>query len=311
MKIFEIGTGYTSIPAKVGAATEIVVEELVNSFLKIDGVEPYIIDIKDKNRKENNLPIIEVYMPQFFSSTDTSLGIVHKLKRVLYSISLSYKLWGIIKKSKEEVILHFHNQYNYFFFHKIVPKKIRNRCKTLYTVHSYIWFNVWNEIDEIVKKRYFQEIFSVKNADKIFVLNNTTKNHFVEKLNIEEESIVKIPNGVNTSIYKPLEKDQIDLLKKQNGLSGKKIFLQVGSVCERKNQLGALSLLQSLLVENKNCVFAYAGGIIDQEYQNKIKEFSKENNINEQVVYLGELSPGSKLNEYYNIAESLVFCSRE
>ena len=35
------------------------------------------------------LPITETYMPQFFSSTDTKLGIVHKLKRVLYSISLT------------------------------------------------------------------------------------------------------------------------------------------------------------------------------------------------------------------------------
>ena len=31
MKIIEVGTGYTSIPANMGAATEIVVEELVKS----------------------------------------------------------------------------------------------------------------------------------------------------------------------------------------------------------------------------------------------------------------------------------------
>ena len=34
MKIYEIGTGYTPIPARISAATEIVVEELTKAFLK-------------------------------------------------------------------------------------------------------------------------------------------------------------------------------------------------------------------------------------------------------------------------------------
>ena len=38
MKIYEIGTGYTSIPAKMGAATEIVVEELTKSFIILTSV---------------------------------------------------------------------------------------------------------------------------------------------------------------------------------------------------------------------------------------------------------------------------------
>ena len=35
MKIFEIGTGYTSVPARMGAATEIVVAELTTSMRKL------------------------------------------------------------------------------------------------------------------------------------------------------------------------------------------------------------------------------------------------------------------------------------
>lgn len=45
MKVFEIGTGYTSIPARMGAATEIVVAELTTSMMKI-GEDVTIIDIK-------------------------------------------------------------------------------------------------------------------------------------------------------------------------------------------------------------------------------------------------------------------------
>ena len=146
MKIFEIGTGYTSIPARMGAATEIVVEELTKSFRKMNQ-DVTIIDIKDKNRLPNNLPIIETYMPQAFSSTDVKLGIVHKMKRVLYSISLTYKLHSLIRKYPgEKIILHFHNQYNLFFFLKLAPDSLRQKVTIGYTVHSYIWFGKWEAI---------------------------------------------------------------------------------------------------------------------------------------------------------------------
>ena len=48
MKVFEIGTGYTPIPATMGAATEIVVEELTKSFMK-KGYDVCIVDIKSDN----------------------------------------------------------------------------------------------------------------------------------------------------------------------------------------------------------------------------------------------------------------------
>ena len=47
MKIIEVGTGYTSIPANMGAATEIVVEELAKIFEK-EKVNYEIFDIKDE-----------------------------------------------------------------------------------------------------------------------------------------------------------------------------------------------------------------------------------------------------------------------
>lgn len=62
MKIFEIGTGYTSIPARMGAATEIVVAELTTSMQKL-GEDVTIVDIKDKNRMPARLPITEHICP--------------------------------------------------------------------------------------------------------------------------------------------------------------------------------------------------------------------------------------------------------
>ena len=196
MKIYEIGTGYTPIPAQMGAATEIVVEELTRAFLK-NGEEAQIIDIEASERAETDLPIQEVHVPRMFTGTDVSLGIMHKLKRVCYSVALAKKLKKLLKNTDERVVLHFHNQYNLYFFFKLVPKAIREKATIAYTVHSYIWGTAWEEIAETVKKRYFQEIFCVRSADLVLVLNDITIDHFTNRLGVPRERIMKIRNGVN------------------------------------------------------------------------------------------------------------------
>lgn len=309
MKVYEIGTGYTPIPAKMGAATEIVVEELTKSLEK-QNHDVSIVDIKAKDRIPNELPIIEVYVPSKFTGTDVQLGIMHKLKRVVYSISLAGKLKKIINNSNQRVVLHFHNQYNMYFFLKLTSKKLREKCFIAYTNHSYIWHGEWNEIKDTVSKRYFQEIASMKNANRVYVLNEHTVETLSKYVGIPKEKIQLIDNGVNIDIYYPQDINIIKAFKSELGLSGKKVYLQIGSICDRKNQLGAIKLLLPILKEDKDAVFVYAGGIIDQEYKKSIEDFSKENGIEKQVIYMGELKPGKELNRYYNLADAMVFSSK-
>lgn len=308
MKIYEIGTGYTPIPAQIGAATEIVVEELTRSLIN-NGVKAEIIDIKSDNRQATELPITEVTVPLFFSKTDTSLGIVHKLKRVIYSVSLAQRLKKILKSEKDKMVLHFHNQYNLFFAFKLIPKRLLQKAIIAYTVHSYIWGTEWEKIESTVKSKYFQEIYCVKNADVVFVLNDLTAEHFEKHLGVKRENIRKISNGVNLQRYSPLSSEETAKIKAENAFSSKKIIFQVGSVCERKNQLGSLKMLAEYMHENRDVVFLYAGGIIDDDYFRSISDFAEENGIQEQVIYVGELSPGEQLNKYYNMADCSVFTS--
>lgn len=308
MKIYEIGTGYTPIPAQMGAATEIVVEELTRSFIK-NGENVEIIDISAKERAKTDLPINEVKVPKKFTGTDVSLGIMHKLKRVVYSVALAKKIKNILKKENGKVVLHFHNQYNLYFVLKLVSKKLLKKATIAYTVHSYIWGAQWEEIENTVKKKYFQEIYCVKNADIVLVLNDITIDHFVNRLGIGRERIHKIINGVNIDRYIPLAEAEVAALKENNGLSGRGVIFQVGSVCERKNQLGSLRMLTSYLQEHPNVIFMYAGGIIDAEYQQAIINYAKENAVSDQVMYVGEIAPGEQLNAYYNMADCCVFTS--
>lgn len=309
MKIYEIGTGYTPIPAKMGAATEIVVEELTKSFMKLNQ-DVVLIDIAAENRLPNNLPIREVKVPRFFSNTDVQLGIVHKLKRVVYSLALARTLKKIIKGSSEDLLLHFHNQYNMFFFMKVCGQKYRKNVKIAYTVHSYIWPKEWNEIEETVKKRYFQEIECVKNADYVLVLNDKTKEHFTEHLGVDPSRIFKVKNGVNVDTYHPCSEIEDKKFKESIGIGGKRFLFQVGSVCDRKNQLGAVEMLTDYLKQHPDVLYMYAGGIIDTEYQESIKKYSEDNGIQNQVVYAGELAPGVELNKYYSAANASIFPSK-
>lgn len=309
MKIYEIGTGYTPIPAQMAAATEIVVEELSKAFLA-QNTQVEIIDISTKSRKENNLPIREVCVPALFTGTDVQLGIMHKLKRVTYSLALACELKKLLKKTTEKVVLHFHNQYNLFFFLKLVPERLRNRSLVAYTNHSGIWRLEWSEIEETIRTRYFQEAECMRRADLVFLLNEETKQNVMTHIGVDEKKIVLIDNGVNTDVYHPLSEVQKQKAKEKWSMAGKTVVLQVGSVYENKGQLRALEYLLPMLKESENMLYAYVGGVVDEAYHEKVIAFAKENGVDDRVRYLGMLSPGGELNELYNAAELTIFPSR-
>ena len=309
MKIYEIGTGYTPIPAKVAAATESVVEELTNAFMQ-KKIDVEVIDISANDRVPNSLPITEVKVPSIFTKSDISLGIIHKVKRVVYSVALALKLKKILKQTNQKTVLHFHNQYNIYFFLKLVKKELRDKAIIAYTNHNGFWSLPFEEVKSTLQSRSFQEIEGMKNADLIFVLNPKMKNNIVENLGIDENKVIRINNGVNTDIYAPLTAEQIYKIKEKLNLKNKRIILQVGSVNENKGQGRAVKMIAPLLRENRDTVFAFAGDIVSQEYYQEVLRTAKEEKVENQVVYLGTFSPGEEMNGLYNIADTAIFVSR-
>ena len=309
MKIYEIGTGYTPIPAKVAAATESVVEELTKAFMQ-KKIDVEVIDISANDRVSNSLPITEVKVPSIFTKSDISLGIIHKVKRVVYSVALALKLKKILKQTDQKTVLHFHNQYNIYFFLKLVKKEIRDKAIIAYTNHNGFWSLPYEEAKSTLQSRYFQEIEGMKNADLIFVLNPKMKNNIVENLGIDENKVIRINNGVNTDVYAPLSSEQIEKVKEKLNLKNKKVILQVGSVNENKGQGRAVKMIAPLLRENSDTVFAFAGDIVSQEYYQEVLRTAEEEKVENQVVYLGTFSPGEEMNGLYNIADTAIFVSR-
>ena len=309
MKIYEIGTGYTPIPARISAATEIVVEELTRAFLK-QNIPVEIVDIATESRAEHKLPIREVKVPGCFSRTDVQLGIMHKLKRVVYSVALAGELKKILRQTRENVVLHFHNQYNLFFFLKLTPASLRKKAIIAYTNHSGVWRLAWDEIKDAIAKRYFQEAECMKCADLVFVLNEETKRNVCAHLAVPEKNVVVIGNGVNTDVYKPLSPEEKEQVVEKYGFQDRRVILQVGSVYENKGQLRAVEYMLPLMIKHPDLVYAYVGGIVDAEYQESIIKFAKQNHLEERIRYLGMVSPGKQLNELYNMAQTTILPSK-
>lgn len=309
MKIYEIGTGYTPIPAQVAAATESVVEELTKAYLKM-GIPVEIIDISAEKRAENDLPITQVNVPGIFTKSDVSLGLIHKLKRVVYSVFLSFKLKKILKKLNEKAVFHFHNQYNLFFFSKLVSKRLRSKAIIAYTNHNGLWALPWDDVKETLHKRYFQEIAAMKSADLVFALNSKTKENIISHIGVEPQRVFEICNGVNTEVYSPLSETEKDEIRAKYNLSGKKVILQVGSVYENKGQARCVEMLAPLLKKHDNLVYAFAGGIVSQEYFEQVNSVAQDLGVQDKVIYLGSFAPGEEMNRIYNLAESTVFASR-
>ncbi len=303
MTIYEIGTGYTPIPAKIGAATEIVAAELAKAF-QAKGHNVKVVDVEAENRDPFPVPIHEVPMPHCLRCTDLALGLLHKAKRVAYSLCLARELRHILKECPEGAILHFHNQYNLFFFLLLTPARLRKRAFIAYTVHSGIWRQPWEVCAKTIRTRYFQESYAMKKADLVFVLNPETKENAQNHLHIPLHRLVQTANGVDTQIYRPLGEKTAGL-----GMEGERLILQVGSVCENKGQLRSLELLAPAMERNKNLHFAFAGGIVSQPYYEELIARTKEMGLTEQVRYLGMIPPGPQLNRVYNMAEATIFSS--
>ncbi len=299
MKIFEIATGFTPIPAQIGAATEIVVQNLVNNFSKKN--EVILIDVRNNNRTGVDCPVSEIKMPAWLMKPSSFMSVKHKLKRIYYSINLAFTIKKIIKK-ESEAVFHFHNQYNMAFTYWLcsTAKKKKTGIKFAYTLHTPLWNDDLNSITQEISKKYFLEVYSMKHADLIVALNSKIKKNIQDYLDNKVNDIVIIPHGVDTDAYRPI----------QSGSNNKSLnFITVGSICDRKNQLESIRTLTPFL-KSDNCFFYFVGANADPSYMEQINLYIKSNELSQYVSYLGEYPPGEELNKIYNMADVFISNSK-
>jgi glycosyltransferase involved in cell wall biosynthesis len=120
-----------------------------------------------------------------------------------------------------------------------------------------------------------------------------------------KKKILKTFNFYNEELFKPIAKNIAIKELKLSLSSNPIIFGYAGRITEEKGIEDLLNAFLMLFKENQNTMLLIAGKG-ETSYENKLKSFVKENNIN--VYFLGPL-PLEKLVFFYNALDALILPS--
>ena len=298
MKICMFAKG---LPVHIKGGMEIYVEELAKGLVK-RGHEVTIITTKHpegrkKEEEEGNLRIYYV--------GDKPL----KYTRTFFKESI--KLFkNLNEKNKFDIV---HSQSGAGVAYALKCKKTAPLVITFQGTALTEAKSLWNE-GRFVKKaisvsilfrdfiHYF--IFSHKyfyiRADKIIAVSNELKEVIKMQYKVPEEKLVVIPNGIDINKFKPIN---VEDLRRELSLGGKKAILSVGAVHRQKGFHLLLNILPEILKEEKDVKLVIVGS---GPYLENLKNIALKLGVSKNVLFIGSVSH-EKLVKYYNLANIFAF----
>lgn len=185
----------------------------------------------------------------------------------------------------------------YHFFNFVCPPNVPG--KIINTVHDLVYL----KFPETMEKRNFRRLKmhlkrSCDQSDLIITVSETVKRELTELLNLPEEKIRVVYNGVDGSRFRP----------DAGRLTGmpEHYFLSLGTLEPRKNLLGLLEAYRIAKPDVGDCKLVI-GGAKGWEYTvlfEKVKEYGLESD----VIFPGYL-PADDLPKLYAGAQAFVFPS--
>lgn len=176
-----------------------------------------------------------------------------------------------------------------------IPKVI-GRKKVIVTIHGLDWKrDKWKGGigSKLIKQG---ERIAVKFADHIIVLNEQTKQYFMQEYN---RDTTVIPNGVNKAIPK-----EAKIINKKWGLNKDNYLLYLGRIVPEK---GLENLIRAFKQTNTSKKLVIAGGASDtNSFLTKMKKLSKNDN---RIIFTGPVD-GNILEELYSNSYIYILPSR-
>jgi len=180
-----------------------------------------------------------------------------------------------------------------------------------YIIHDIRDFKLsaWNQ--NFLQKIYFYLVEkSYKNLNKaktIIVPSEFTKNTLIKELKISKENIYVIYNPFDFNSLKKLKEKELKekLFKKYNIKTNKKIILNVWSEESRKNIITILKVMKNV----KDYIFIKIWKPVIKQNRIKHIKYIKENNIENNIVFIDYIEKMSDLVRFYNIADIFLFPS--
>lgn len=301
MKICQVGTGFTSIPPQMSAATEEVVYYLSRELVKLC-CDVTIVDIMDRKRLASDLHIIEMPYFSFIKTTKSnSPGLI--AKRLSFSFFSAMRLQTL---KHDFDVIHFHNQFPAFMFQLFARPSSKKFPKIVYTVHNPIWGLPDSEMPKDVRLKFALEVAVLKNACKVIAVSETLKRNMIKRLSLKSSSIVAIPNGVDTDLFHPCK--ATSTLRKELAPNGEKIILCVGRISRFKGQKMLVDAIPEITRENPIVRFVFVGPMDDAQYSKEINSTIRLQSLEKYCIFTGNV-PSHLIPKYFATADVFVLPS--
>lgn len=142
-------------------------------------------------------------------------------------------------------------------------------------------------------------------ADGVVAVSNYTKQVLMEKMEVPEEKIARISNGVDTQFFS--EGPRPDGLLQRHGLEGRRLLLSVGRLVERKGIDNVIRALPEVARTVPEVCYVVVGQGEDRE---RLDRVVREAGMQEHVHFAGRVSM-EDLRDFYRACDVFVLANRE
>lgn len=284
----------------------------LHDFSKTSNLEN--INIINRNKKKiifTNIPNIKIFKKYYDYFKKYGFNKSLSLRFALSNIILENYIQKYIKKIDPDII-HIHEISAERLF--ALNLALKNKIPLILTSHG-IKSDVHEYKDvSIPEKLYYRKLFEndifnnviSKKNNYITAVSSDIKEKIVNYYNIPENKIRVILNGISNDFIKTNETNKYELRKKHNIPLEKKVFLTVGTLSKRKNQI---LVLKSLLEINddirSNLLYILVG---EGNEKDNLKNFVKKNNLEKNVLFVGNKF-SDELIEYYWLSDYFILTS--
>lgn len=180
----------------------------------------------------------------------------------------------------------------------MLPKRVEG-VRYVLTVHDIALMinKKWGSRKNALMQNMFGKP-SIKQADKIITISESTKRDLINRLSIKENKIEAIHIAANGAPETPLLKTSEITINKFSCKSGQKYFYYVGSIEPRKNIEKLIKAYDQFAEDHKDYSLVLAGGL-GWRYGKILKAYENAKNKNS-IYFLGYLKPNEKDFLYRN-----------
>ncbi|MBD3248625.1 glycosyltransferase [Candidatus Woesearchaeota archaeon] len=153
------------------------------------------------------------------------------------------------------------------------------------------------------KKRFLRKKLRnmVKNASKVFVVSETMRR--LIRGHKKNKNIIVIPNGVDTNLFKPIDKKKSR--KKLDIDNDSRVFLTIGNAMKRKGYFELARSFDELETKNKLLLII---GNHDKKELSEFKNMIKKLKSKDKIILVGEVA-NEKIKDYYSAADAYCLVS--